>query len=95
MAEQLEDYPATLHARLLRDLRNPLTARVAAYCRFGKTQPKLFRQLDESLDGKSFGPAWIEKIERDKPVRVNRLVDALLVLEEKRRMHQKTKESVR
>ena len=84
MMKALEALPGTIRAGLLPGLRQPWSLRTAFLASLGKRHPELWRNL-----GKEGGRWWLRD-EENEAVLKTRMIDAVTLLEEARRMEQET-----
>ncbi len=84
MMKALEALPGTIRAGLLPGLRQPWSLRTAFLASLGKRHPELWRNL-----GKEGGRWWLRD-EENEAVLKTRVIDAVTLLEETRRMEQET-----
>ncbi|MBQ2821084.1 MAG: hypothetical protein IJF17_05800 [Thermoguttaceae bacterium] len=84
MMKALEALPGTIRAGLLPGLRQPWSLRTAFLASLGKRHPELWRNL-----GKEGGRWWLRD-EENEAVLKTRVIDAVTLLEEARRMEQET-----
>lgn len=88
--KDLSSLPTSIGEQVMANLKQPLLRRCQSMAKLKKSHKGLYELLEESPDGKQRGAGWsLEGDKQPKALRTD-VVDALLLIQEDRRMQQET-----